>query len=45
MLWLLIGWQFALAEFVGGAIMIVLLGLVLPRVIPEGWLDGRPATA
>jgi uncharacterized membrane protein YraQ (UPF0718 family)/YHS domain-containing protein len=38
-LWLLIGWQFALAEFVGGAIMIVLLGLVVPRVIPAGWLD------
>jgi len=37
-LWLLIGWQFALAEFVGGAIMIVLLGLVLPRVIPETWV-------
>jgi uncharacterized protein len=37
-LWLLIGWQFALAEFVGGAIMIVLLALVLPRVIPERWL-------
>ena len=37
-LWLLIGWQFALAEFVGGAIMIILLGLVLPRVIPERWL-------
>ena len=34
-LWLLIGWQFALAEFVGGAIMIVLIGLVMPRVIPE----------
>jgi len=34
-LWLLIGWQFALAEFVGGAIMIILLGLVLPRVIPQ----------
>ena len=32
-LWLLIGWQFALAEFVGGAIMIVLLTLVLPRVV------------
>jgi len=31
-LWLLIGWEFAAAEFVGGAIMIVLLGLVLPRV-------------
>src|SRR5579875_2952425 len=33
-LWLLIGWPFALAEFVGGAIMIVLLGLLLPRLIP-----------
>jgi hypothetical protein len=39
-LWLLIGWQFALAEFVGGAIMIVLLGLVLPRVIPQSWIAG-----
>ncbi|MDQ2883876.1 MAG: permease [Actinomycetota bacterium] len=34
-LWLLLGWQFALAEFVGGTIMIVLLALVLPRVIPR----------
>jgi uncharacterized membrane protein YraQ (UPF0718 family) len=34
-LWLLIGWQFALAEFVGGAIMIALIGVVLPRAIPE----------
>ena len=32
-LWLLIGWQFAVAEFVGGAIMIALLTLVLPRVV------------
>ncbi|HZC42161.1 MAG TPA: permease [Streptosporangiaceae bacterium] len=31
-LWLLIGWQFAAAEFAGGAIMIVLLAVVLPRV-------------
>ena len=31
-LWLLLGWQFALAEFVGGAIMIALLALALPRV-------------
>ncbi|MEO8750916.1 MAG: permease [Allobranchiibius sp.] len=38
-LWLLIGWQFALAEFVGGAIMIVLLGLVVPRVIPQAWIS------
>lgn len=34
-LWLLLGWQFALAEFVGGVIMIVLLAMVLPRVIPR----------
>ncbi len=41
-LWLLIGWQFALAEFVGGAIMIVLIGLVLPRVMPARWIaDAR----
>ncbi|HEU5006832.1 MAG TPA: permease [Jatrophihabitantaceae bacterium] len=37
-LWLLIGWQFALAEFVGGAIMILLLVAVLPRVVPAAWL-------
>jgi uncharacterized membrane protein YraQ (UPF0718 family)/YHS domain-containing protein len=37
-LWLLIGWQFALAEFVGGAIMIVAIGIVLPRVIPSSWI-------
>jgi len=34
-LWLLLGWQFALAEFVGGAIMIALIGFVLPRAIPD----------
>src|SRR5437868_7079106 len=34
-LWLLVGWQFAAAEFVGGALMIVLLRLVLPRVVSD----------
>jgi uncharacterized membrane protein YraQ (UPF0718 family)/YHS domain-containing protein len=38
-LWLLIGWQFTLAEFVGGAIMIVLVGLVLPRLIPPSMIE------
>ena len=33
-LWLLIGWQFALAEFVGGAIMIILFWLLAPRIFP-----------
>ncbi len=34
-LWLLMGWQFAAAEFVGGAIMIALLVLLAPRVFPR----------
>src|SRR6201747_2108527 len=38
-LWLLLGWQFALAEFVGGIIMITLLGFVLPRVMPARWIS------
>jgi uncharacterized membrane protein YraQ (UPF0718 family)/YHS domain-containing protein len=33
-LWLLIGWQFALAEFAGGVLMIALLRVVLPRAVP-----------
>src|SRR4051794_6164037 len=32
-LWLLIGWEFAAAEFVGGVIMIALLSVVMPRVV------------
>ena len=43
-LWLLIGWQFALAEFVGGAVMIVLLAVVLPRFLPAV-CSGRPANS
>ncbi|HEY5454551.1 MAG TPA: permease [Acidothermaceae bacterium] len=42
-IWLLLGWQFAAAEFIGGAIMIALLGLVLPRVIPRRWTDDARA--
>jgi uncharacterized membrane protein YraQ (UPF0718 family)/YHS domain-containing protein len=38
-LWLLLGWQFAVAELVGGAIMIVLLAVVLPRLVDVAELD------
>ncbi len=38
-MWILIGWQFAVAEFVGGAIMIVLIAVLLPRVIPRNLLS------
>ena len=39
-LWLLIGWHFTLAEFAGGAIMIALLGIVLPRLMPRRLVTG-----
>jgi uncharacterized membrane protein YraQ (UPF0718 family)/YHS domain-containing protein len=38
-LWLLVGWQFAVAEFVGGAIMIAILAVVLPRFVDVVELD------
>ena len=38
-LWLLIGWQFAAAELVGGVLMVALIGLVLPRVVRPQEID------
>jgi YHS domain-containing protein/uncharacterized membrane protein YraQ (UPF0718 family) len=38
-MWLLIGWQFAVAEFVGGFIMIAILAVVLPKVVNVDELD------
>ena len=32
-LWLLIGWQFALAELIGGVVIIALIGVALPRLV------------
>src|SRR3954451_7888969 len=42
-LWLLLGWEFALAELVGGVIMIVLLQLALPRVVRPAELEAARA--
>ena len=39
-MWLLIGWQFAVAEFVGGFIMIAILATVLPRVLTSSEIEG-----
>jgi uncharacterized membrane protein YraQ (UPF0718 family)/YHS domain-containing protein len=39
-IWILIGWQFAIAEFLGGAVMIILLRLLLPRLMPAHLIDG-----
>jgi uncharacterized membrane protein YraQ (UPF0718 family)/YHS domain-containing protein len=38
-LWLLMGWQFAAAELVGGVIMIALFVLLAPRVFPAKELE------
>ena len=42
-LWVLIGWQFALAELVGGAIMIVLLSLGARLVLRRGEIEAARA--
>jgi uncharacterized membrane protein YraQ (UPF0718 family)/YHS domain-containing protein len=42
-LWLLIGWEFAAAEFVGGAIMVALLAIVVPRVVGADEVDAARA--
>src|SRR6476620_2279134 len=34
-LWVLIGWQFALAEYLGGIVMIVLMSLLLRAFVPQ----------
>jgi len=39
-LWVLIGWQFALAEYAGGILMIVLMALLL-RLFVRGTLEDR----
>ncbi len=38
-LWVLMGWQFTLAEFVGGPVMIVLLVLMLRRAMTRSRVD------
>ena len=38
-LWIMMGWQFAVAEFFGGAVMIILLKLLIPRLIPASLIE------
>jgi uncharacterized membrane protein YraQ (UPF0718 family)/YHS domain-containing protein len=42
-LWLLLGWQFALAELVGGVIMIALFVLLAPRALPRAEIEAARA--
>ncbi len=38
-LWLLLGWQFALAEYLGGFVMILLLSLLFRLFLKKSWVD------
>ena len=40
-LWILMGWQFALAELIGGVIMIILLKLFLPKLVSTKLLSNQ----
>ena len=44
MLWVLIGWQFTLAEYIGGLVMIVLMAVLL-RAVRLSAVGGRSARA
>jgi uncharacterized membrane protein YraQ (UPF0718 family)/YHS domain-containing protein len=38
-LWIMMGWQFAVAEFFGGAVMIILLKVLIPKLIPASLIE------
>jgi uncharacterized membrane protein YraQ (UPF0718 family) len=44
-MWLLLGWQFALAEFVGGPVMIIFMALLFRRFLSQRLVDEARAQA
>ncbi|MFB6136842.1 MAG: permease [Halobacteriaceae archaeon] len=38
-MWILLGWQFVLADYVAGLILIGLLAVTFEYVVPDGWFD------
>lgn len=36
-MWILLGWQFVVADFVGGVILILLLAATFQYLVPDGW--------
>ena len=44
LLWVLIGWQFTLAEYLGGLLMIVLTAALLRLFVCRRWNDARAFT-
>ena len=45
MLWVLIGWQFTVAEYLGGIVMIVLMALAAARCSSAARLEAQRARA
>ncbi len=43
-LWILMGWQFALAELIGGIVMIILLRIFIPILIPARLIEAARAS-
>jgi uncharacterized membrane protein YraQ (UPF0718 family) len=36
-MWILLGWQFVVADYIAGLVLIVLLAVAFKYVVPEGW--------
>lgn len=38
-IWVLLGWQFVIGEYIGGVIATVIIALIFKHVIPERWFE------
>lgn len=38
-MWVLLGWQFVVGEYVGGVIAIVVLAVIFRNLVPQSWFD------
>ncbi|ADQ69245.1 permease [Halogeometricum borinquense DSM 11551] len=36
-MWILLGWEFVIADYVAGVILIVLLAFIFKYIVPDGW--------
>ncbi len=42
-LWVLLGWQFVVGEYLGGVVAVLVLGAVFRYVVPPDWVDAARA--
>jgi|GEM_PF-781789 len=38
-LWVLLGWQFVVGEYLGGVVAVLVIALLFRRVIPDAWIE------